>query len=167
MDVARRRRRGLAPPILTLLDLLAEHRGAFEHDWRTRFQLSIRVIGTKKMTYGEAWRHAFILMGDPSSQIAAALGGWSHPVDRVDIVIRDLFDLQQAVAMAGSKKNPKPYPRPWPDRTSRSLAPGANVTQAQILDALRAAGHTAGMPGDQQVKAARPRDSRGRFVRRD
>jgi hypothetical protein len=158
MDDAWRRRWGDTPPILTLLDLLAEHRGAFEYDWRTRFQLSVRVIGTKAMTYGEAWRQTFILMGDPSSQIAAALGGWDHPVDRADLVLRDLYDLQHAKAMAGSKKNAKPYPRPWPEVKTRRQAPGADVTQEQIFEALRSAGHG--------VAQARARDARGRFVKR-
>lgn len=98
------------------------------------------------MTYGEAWRQTFILMGDPSSQVAAALGGWDHPVDRLDMVIRDLYDLQHMVAAAGSKKTPKPYPRPWPEKKTRRAAPGADVTQAQVLAALRGAGHTAALP---------------------
>jgi hypothetical protein len=108
--------------------------------------MSIRVIGTKRMTYGEAWRQTFILMGDPSSQVAAALGGWEHPVSRLDLVLRDLYDLQHMKAAAGSKKTPKPYPRPWPLKVSQGFAPGADVTQSQILDALRAAGHDAALP---------------------
>lgn len=98
------------------------------------------------MTYGEAWRQTFILMGDPSSQVAAALGGWDHPVDRLDLVIRDLFDLQHQIGAAGSKKAPKPYPRPWPEVKTRRQAPGVDVTQEQVLAALRSAGHTAALP---------------------
>ena len=37
MDGFGRHERGDAPPILTLLDLIEEHRPAFEYDWRTRF----------------------------------------------------------------------------------------------------------------------------------
>lgn len=146
MDDPRRRRRSQPGGTLALLDLIEEHKGAIEYDWRTRFQKPAKIIGTEKMTYGEAWRLVHILAGDPSSQIATALGAWSHPVTREDIVLRDLFDLQQAVAMAGSKKKPTPYPRPWPTKVSKGLAPGADITQDQILDALRAAGHDGALP---------------------
>lgn len=116
------------------------------------------------MSYGEAWRLTTILLGDMSSQLAASVAGWDGPIDRIDATLRDLFDLQH---QSKSEKKVKPYPRPWPDSVKKHVQPDKNVTQEQILGALRFAGHTAGMPGDQQVKAVRPRDSRGRFVRRD
>lgn len=166
MDGVRRWRRGYTPPILTLLDLLSEHRGAFEYDWRTRFQKSVNVIGTRKMSYGEAWRLAMILLGDMSSQVAASVAGWDGPLDRIDATLRDLFDLQHMIGAAGSKKKPKPYPRPWPDKQKTRTLPGAEVTRDQVIAALRFAGHAAALPGEKVVSAGRPRDARGRFVKR-
>lgn len=69
------------------------------------------------MTYGEALRLTTVLAADPSSQIAAGLAGWAHPVTRADLTLRDLYDLQY---MSKAKHKPPPYPRPWdkqPERT--------------------------------------------------
>lgn len=162
MDAAWRRRRGLGPPILTLLDLFEEHRGAFEYDWRQRFGKSLAVVGTRKMSWGEAWRLTSILLGDTSSQIAAALAGWQHPIDRTGLILMDLYDLQH---MSKSSKKVKPYPRPWPLAHKTTTAPDKGVTQEQILAALRFAGHTGPVPGEVAPKSGRARDARGRFVK--
>ena len=95
------------------------------------------------MTWGEAWRLFQLLMRDSSSQIGAALAGWSEPVSRMDLTLRDLYDMQHA---SKAKRKPTPYPRPWPDRTKTRLQPSADLTQDEIVAALRAAGHTAGLP---------------------
>lgn len=95
------------------------------------------------MTWGETWRLFHLLMHDPSSQVGAALAGWSEPVNRMDLTLRDLYDLQHA---SKTKRKPKPYPRPWPDRTKTRLEPSADLTQDEIVAALRAAGHTAAIP---------------------
>lgn len=115
------------------------------------------------MSYGEAWRLTMILMGDMSSQLAASVAGWDGPISRVDATLRDLFDLQH---QSKSSKKVKAYPRPWPDKIKSLTKPNANVTQDQIIAALRFAGHTATLPGEQAI-SIRPRDSRGRFVKKD
>lgn len=96
------------------------------------------------MSWGEALTLTTVLASDPSSHVAAALGGWSHPMTRTDMTLRDLYDLQH---MSKAKRKPKPYPRPWPDRVKKNLKPSADLTQDQIIAALRFAGHTAALPG--------------------
>lgn len=118
------------------------------------------------MSYAEAWRLTMILMGDMSSQVAASVAGWDGPMDRIDATLRDLFDLQHMIGAAGSKKKPKPYPRPWPDKQKTRTLPGAEVTRDQVIAALRFAGHTAALPGEKAAPVGRPRDARGRFVKR-
>lgn len=124
--------------------MIDAHRGAFEYDWRTRFGKPLRVVG-RSMSWGEALRLTKILLSDPSSLVTAHAAGWEHPVTREDMVLRDLFDLTHQAALAGSKKRAKPYPRPWKTARSRTK-PAASVTQADILAALRHAGHTAPIP---------------------
>jgi len=80
------------------------------------------------MSYGEAIRLTTVLAGDPSSQVATALGGWAHPVSRTDITLRDLYDLQHT---SKSKRKPKPYPRPWDERPKHT-GRGTSMTVAQF-----------------------------------
>lgn len=103
-------RRGVFPPILTLLDAVEAHRGAFEYDWRTRFHIPFDVP-SEGMGWGEAWRLFLILGGDPSSQVASAVAGWQYPASRDALVLLDLFDL----TARASFKRPKAYARPWDD----------------------------------------------------
>ena len=95
------------------------------------------------MGWDEAWRLTDVLLIDPSSQVAAAVAGWDYPSSREDITLRDLYDLQHITKV---KRKPKPYPRPWPDRVKKTSKPGSDVTQEQIIAALRFAGHTAELP---------------------
>lgn len=144
-----------------LSDMLDEHRGAFEYDWRDRFKMSARKIGGGKMSWGEAWRLTLLLLNDPSSQVCAASVGWSHPISREDVTLRDLFDLEHQSKV---EKKVKRYPRPWPDRVKSRNTPGADVTQEQIVAAMRFAGHTARLPGHGDATPRRLRDGRGRFM---
>lgn len=141
--------------------MIEEHRGEFEYDWRFRFQLPLSSVGTRRMSYGEAWRLTMILVGDMSSRVAAAVAGWDGPIDRIDATLRDLFDLQH---QSKASKKVKAYPRPWPDKVKTLTKPGAGVTQEQIVSALRFAGHTALAPGE-LMTSVRPRDARGRFAK--
>lgn len=113
------------------------------------------------MTYGEAWRLMLLLLNDPSSQVCAASVGWSHPITRADVTMRDLYDLQH---QSKSEKKVKAYPRPWPERTKTRTSPSADLTQEQVVAALRFAGHTANLAGHEPVAKTRLRDERGRFV---
>lgn len=166
MDGIRRRARGDSPPILTLLDLLDRHRGAFEYDWQTRFQKSTDDLG-RSMRWAQVWVLVGVLLADPASHLGAAVAGWSYPVDRATLVLMDLYDQhhQIAISQGGSKRKAKPYPRPWPSKTKSRTKPSADLTQDEIIAALRKAGHTAALPGVYQPPPPRPRDARGRFVK--
>jgi hypothetical protein len=100
------------------------------------------------MTWGEAHRMVEVLAVDPSSHIGAALAGWLYPADRLTLAVLDLFDLQNQVALSqgGSKRKAKRYPRPWPDKSKSTTKPSADLTQDEIVAALRMAGHTADLP---------------------
>ena len=76
------------------------------------------------MSFGEAIRLTSVLASDPSSHVAAALGGWAYPLSWGDITLRDLYDVQLA---SKSKRKPKPYPRPWDERPERTGA-GTSMT---------------------------------------
>lgn len=82
----------------------------------------------RSMSYGEAIRLTSVLATDPSSHVAAALGGWLHPLSRADITLRDLYDVQLA---SKSKRKPKPYPRPWDEQPTRTGA-GTSLTVDQF-----------------------------------
>lgn len=124
--------------IVGLLDLIEEHRGPLEYDWRARFGLPLSVVGTDAMTWGEAARLVTILASDPSSMTAASVGGWDYPTTREALVMMDLFDLQH---MSKSKKKPKPYPRPWKAAAARTRVGRTSMTTEQIDAVLRRHGH--------------------------
>ena len=98
------------------------------------------------MSWGEAYRLTTVLLSDPSSHVAAAVAGWDHPVSREWLVLADVYDLTARIA-AGKKWTKKnAYPRPIGKRTVRRTKAGAEITQEDIITALRAAGHTAPLP---------------------
>jgi hypothetical protein len=120
--------------ILGLLDLIEEHRAAFEYDWRTRFHLSLSVVPAE-MDWGEAVRLAGILRADPSSMLAAAMEGWGYPLSRETAAILDLFDLEHAKA----NKKAKPHKgRPWADQpTTEQRGDAAGRTPEEVKAILR------------------------------
>lgn len=132
--------------IVALADLIDAHKGAFEFDWRTRFRTPLRSVG-RSMSWGEAYRLTQQLSSDPASAVGAALAGWEHPASREALAVMNLFDLMHQVAWAqGGKKGakPKPHPRPWPDATRSRTKP--TVSQAEVIAALRMAGHEGPVP---------------------
>lgn len=106
------RRGGLAGGIEALADLIRQHRGAFEYDWRTRFALPLTCVPAD-MGWDEAIRLFKILANDPTSYIAAALAKWEYPATWEAIALADLIDVQ---VRSKSKRKPKPYRRPWDKR---------------------------------------------------
>lgn len=80
----------------------------------------------ERMAWGEAWRLFNILKLDPGSQLAAELAGWKYPIERMDIVLRNLFDLEFSKA----KKNPKPHDRPWDKTETRQMGGGRRMSIA-------------------------------------
>ena len=88
------------------------------------------------MSWGEAWRLTNALAQDPSSRIAAALTGWSHPLSHEGQALLDLFDLTHQIA--AGKRPVKPHPRPWdpvPARLGKTDLP-----QDQVRALLAAVG---------------------------
>ncbi len=127
--------------IFALLDLIEEHRGAVEYDWRARFHLGLHVV-PEEMSWGEAYRLAVTLTHDPSSMLAAALADLSHPVSREWLVMADLFDLIGEAAPF--KKAPKyPRPTPEPERQTSTYGDAGGRSAAEVMEILRDAAHTA------------------------
>ena len=97
------------------------------------------------MGWGEAVGLVKILRADPSSMIAAALEGWSHPISREALILMDQFDLDMAAATSGSKgRKPKPHPgRPWKpsDKTVQKHGNTAGRSRAEVVAILNAHGH--------------------------
>ena len=52
--------------------MIEEHPGEWEYDWRTRFRLPLSRVGGRRMSWGEAFRLALILVSDPSTRVGAA-----------------------------------------------------------------------------------------------
>jgi len=99
-----------------LLDLIEEHPGPLEYDWRTRFGTPLASVGGVGMSWGEAFRLVGELLRDPSSHVAAALGGWDYPWTWEAAVTADLYDLTLTVNTSRKSKR-ESYPRPWPTVT--------------------------------------------------
>lgn len=83
------------------------------------------------MSWGEAIRLATQLASDPSSHVSAAMGGLEYPVERVDVTLRNLYDL---VARLANKRS-KPYPRP------KAVTRQSQADAERIRRRLRARGH--------------------------
>lgn len=127
--------------VFGLLRLIALHRGAVEYDLRHRFQLGLRDIGTS-VTLFEVARLMAIVQADPSSAVAAAIEGWSHPISREALILMDQYDLDATVATGGKRKL-KPYRRPWTSdqpEGERIGNPGTS-TRKELLDHFRKLGH--------------------------
>lgn len=132
--------RGLRGGILGLLDLIEEHRDALAYDWRTRFHLPLSAI-PDEMAWDEALSLLRVLRSDPSSQFAAAVEGWSHPLSREAAVLMDVWDLEYA--KSGSKKR-ESYPRPFKTKGSRESERVGNTSgmdRDAVVAHLRRLGH--------------------------
>lgn len=88
------------------------------------------------MSWGEAVRQMQTLLGDPTSHIAAAVSDHKRPWSHEWAATVDLFDLLHQVY--GNK--PKPYPRPWPDRTGKRHG-RTDKSRAEVISILNAHGH--------------------------
>ena len=123
-----------------LLDLIEEHRGALEYDFRARFHLSLESV-PEVVGWGEAVRLIRTLRADPSSGLAASFEGWDHPISREALILMDLFDLEMAVN--AGKKRPQPYPRPWKQkRDVQRFGNTAGRSRAEVVAILNGLGHT-------------------------
>ena len=84
----------------------------------------------------EVYRLTRFLTTDPSSAIAAAIGGWKHPISREALAIFNVFDL---LNMVNSKKKPKPHPRPFPD--PEGIRRGKARPASEVVAILNRFGH--------------------------
>lgn len=135
--------------ILGLLDLIEEHRAALRYDWRARFGLGLDAV-PDVIGWGEALDLVRVLRSDPSTQLAAALEGWSHPLDRVGWMLADLIDVQGA-SKAGKKWKPYPRPfanhgervpgKPW-EKTGGRAGDVGGRTRAEVVQLLNGLGHS-------------------------
>lgn len=125
---------------LALLELIEEHRGAFEYDWRTRFQLPLSSL-PEAMGWDEALRMTLILRRDTTSQIAVAIEGWQHPISRDALAILDLYDATVAVN-TDPKKRPKPHAgRPFEVETRQKNRMGKAAPVEAVAAILNRHGH--------------------------
>lgn len=115
-----------------LLELIEEHRGAFEYDWRTRFGLPLTVVGGWEMSYGEAYRLTKELAVEPGSRVFAAVSGWAYPMSREALVTADLIDV---IARAMFQRVHTTYPRPW-DGPDVTRIGGTNLPQDYVRGVL-------------------------------
>lgn len=131
--------------ICELLDLIEEHRGALEYDYRTRFPgITDGLDGIPaQMGWGEAARMVNILRADPSSALASAMAGWDFPISREALATLDLYDLMMA-ANSDPKKRVKPHsgrPFDMSSKTERKLGNAGGRTRAEVVEILNAMGH--------------------------
>ena len=92
------------PGILTLLDLIEGHRSAFEYDWRTRFSIPLSAIGTRAMSWGEAYRLALVLVEDQSSRVGAAVADLRGPVSPESLA---LYGIARNYVAVNTEPKPK------------------------------------------------------------
>lgn len=126
--------------ILALLDLIEEHRGPIEYDFRTRFPgLRGGIYSVPEdMGWDEALRLFRILRADPSSSLAAAIEEWKYPLSREAAIFADLYDLEYAKTGA---KGRKPYPRPFDTKGStRRMGNTGGRSRDEVEAILRAHG---------------------------
>lgn len=143
MGRARGWRRSEPGGIAALLELIEEHRGALEYDWRARFHLPLTVIG-ESMTFGEALRLIKLLRADTTSQIAAACEGWDFPTTREHLAILDLFDINVLANSDPKKGKPKPHsgrPMKIDDRMKSRRGNAAGRSPEQVRAILAEYGH--------------------------
>lgn len=110
-----------------------------EYDFRSRFHLGLRDIGTT-LSLAEAARLVSVLQCDPSSATAAAVAGWPHPVSRESLALFDLIDIQ-GTSLAGRKW--QTYPRPWAQQSDNVIRRGdaAGRSREEVIEILRQFGH--------------------------
>lgn len=120
-----------------LWGLIAAHRSAIEHDWRSRYGLPLAALFRREVTWGEAWDLTSELLRDPDSHVTASLAGWAYvpgPVERVNTALFEAWVNSQR------KKNSTPWraPRPW-EKAAPSLPGRAATVDAEArarLDAI-------------------------------
>lgn len=120
--------------ILGLLDLIEEHRTALRYDWRSRFHRGLDCVPAE-IGWDEALDLVRVLRDDPSSQLAASIEGWDHPLSREGLILSDLMDVQGPKTF----KKWRPYRRPF-ERVLAEMNRHGNAgdrTPEQVKELLR------------------------------
>ena len=86
-----------------------------------------------------------ILRNDPSSQIAAAIEGWDHPITREALALFDVYDVTVA-ANSDKRKRPKPHPgRPFKlnaaTQGERQRGDAGGRSREEVIRILNSLGH--------------------------
>lgn len=90
------------------------------------------------MSWGESIRLTQVLLGDPTSQVAASMAGWAYPTTRTHLALADLYDV---TVRANSRHKATPYPRPW-DKPKATTFGRTSLPRRVVHAALAAVGHT-------------------------
>lgn len=116
------------------------------------------------MPWGESVRLFTVLQGDPGSRVFAALAEWDHPLSWGEIDQRALLEVYLRVNHDSKAGAFKPLSWPWPteEPEGRTRYGTTARTQEEVWEALRARGHRTPLDPPE-----RPRDARGRFVKRE
>lgn len=95
--------------ILTVLEVIQNHRAAFVYDFRHRFGVGLDDLG-ESIPWSEVLLILTVLLRDPTSWLHTSVAKWHHPISFEWTVGVATYDL---LAQVYSKRKPKPYPRPW------------------------------------------------------
>lgn len=89
--------------------LIEDHKAAFVYEFRHRFSLGLRDLGTS-VPWDEVVYLVAVLLRDPTSWLQTSVNQWDHPITYDWAAQVATYDL---LAQVHSKRKPKPYPRPW------------------------------------------------------
>lgn len=123
--------RRYAGGIAQLSALVRDHRVELVADFR-----AIYSVGAWDVRPREFVPLVRALLSNPSSSFHAAVAGWMRPLSYEGVAALDLYDLlYQSFPRRGRFK---PYPRPWPDKSTKRLG-GSNQRRsiAEVRKLLR------------------------------
>jgi hypothetical protein len=123
--------RRVTPGIDRLLELEQDHTTALYSDFRRLYAIGFGEVG-RSISWREGTHLVEALTLDPSSLLAASLGGWRFPASHEWMVLANIYDLTLRL---NSKKG-KPMERPWENVTSR-IAPSRIRSREEIDSILK------------------------------
>lgn len=100
------------PQAAGLWGLIKDHRSALEHDWRTRYGMTVSAFLRREVSWAEAWDLTVPILRDPDSHVTAALVGWSYVPGPMQRVMTDVFEMY-VNAKRGRGTIRWEAPRPW------------------------------------------------------
>ena len=115
--------------ILKVLEIIEDHREGFIYDFRSRFSLGLADVGTTA-PWDEVVLLVTVLLRDPTSWLHTSVANWAHPISYDWPVLASMYDLH---AQVNSKGKPKPFPRPWDNRSNVQSRPMPRADAREIL----------------------------------